>query len=178
MKIILNTTSTNPDHNADCDCAVIEITPALVEQARNRAALARQALQPDNDLYELYFWGSPAELYDYNLVSACEEAVASASQGNDEDKAKAAQAWSVDLERNGHALLPDTVNLGVIEPRRTECGQTILQLESMRPEPEFAVAWIAIPKHSDIYVTTTSVPLRQLEAYVGGEAPGKTEDAL
>ncbi len=98
MKIILDTTSSNEHYNADCDCAVVELTPVLVEQIRSRAELAGQALKQDGDLYEMYFWGGEARFYDINLVNACEDAAARAVQGTDEDQTTAAQNM---VERTG-----------------------------------------------------------------------------
>ena len=74
MNIILTTHSSNEPYNGDCDYAVVELTPALIEQIRSRVALARNAGQEDSDLYELYFWGSTSEFYGHAIVDACQEA--------------------------------------------------------------------------------------------------------
>ena len=58
MQLILNVHSSNGHYDGDCDYAIVELTPALAEQIRNRVALAREAGQKDNDLWELFFWGS------------------------------------------------------------------------------------------------------------------------
>ena len=58
MKILLNTRSDNLEYNADCDCAVVDLTPSLLHQIRCRVEMARQILSQDSDLYELYFWES------------------------------------------------------------------------------------------------------------------------
>ena len=36
---------------------------------------------------------------------------------------------------------------------------------------EFEVAWIATPKHTDLYITTEAVPLPALEAFALGNTP-------
>ena len=76
MHLILNAHSSNPDYSGDCDYALVDLTPALAKRIRSRVALARQAGQHDNDLYELCSWGSSAEFYDYTLLEACEKAIA------------------------------------------------------------------------------------------------------
>ena len=113
MTIVLGTHSTNPEFNGDCDYAVVQLTPWVMDQIRQRVELARQAGHQDNDLYELYFWGGRAEFYGCELVEACQEAV-----GADQ----AAQDWLTGLEQNGHALMPPTVNLATCEIQRIECA--------------------------------------------------------
>jgi hypothetical protein len=163
MKIILNTSSTNPEFNGDCDYALADLTPALVEQIRQRAELARQIRERDDDLYEMYFWGSTAEFYNHRLLEACQEAVAtSGGPGSDQ----AVQDWMDHLEQGGHALVPPGVNVEALEPERTECNQIIIRCSPLGRNLEFEVAWITMPKHSDINVTTRDLPLSAMDAYL------------
>ena len=161
MHIVLDTHSSSPDYNGDCDYAVVELTPRLGEEIRRRIELARHAGQQDNDLYELYFWGSTAEFYDYNLVETCQAAVAASAADADQ----AIHDWTTALEEHGHALLPTGVDLGKHAAQRTECDQLIIRCSPSSRNPGFEVAWTTIPKHSDIYVTTSDVPLAALESY-------------
>jgi hypothetical protein len=172
MKIILNTHCTNPDFNGDCDYAVVDLSPALVEHIRHRIGLAGQAGQQDNDLYELYFWGGMADFYSYDLVEACEERVAQAAEATDPDQA--AQDWLAGLDEKGHAMLPAGLDLSRHEPQRTECDQMIIRRSPPCPEPRFEIAWTTIPKHSDVYVTTSDLPLEAFEAYATSEPEAGT----
>ena len=156
MKILLNTRSNNPEYNADCDCAVVDLTPSLLHQIRCRVEMARQILSQDSDLYELYFWGGTADFYSYGLVEACEAA--------------GAAAWLTDLEQAGHGALPGAVDLGAHEIQRTECDQMIVRSMPTPEGPAFEVAWVTIPKHTDIYVTTEALTLEDLGKYVGTDA--------
>ena len=164
MKIVLQTDSTNPEYSADCDCAVVEVTPPLVKLIRRRATLAKQARSQDRDLWELYFWGCTAEFFDYALISACEAAF------EDVDEAK---DWSGGFERDGHAVLPLTAALATLEPHRTECDQMILRCVPGSRRTDIEVAWLTIPKHSDIYITTRDVSLATLETLVAQQTPAK-----
>ena len=166
MKIILNTHCTPPECNGDCDYAVLDATADLLKVVRSRVALARQAYRKDHDLLELYFWDYRLDFYDATLLTACEEAVAAATVGNDEAQAAAVEAWS-DTLNNGHAVLPGAVDLTAHTPQRTECAQMILQCSPTRKGPEFEIAWVVIPKHTDAYVTTCGLPLAVLEGYCG-----------
>ena len=84
--------------------------------------MARQAGQQDNDLCELYFWGSTAEFYDSKLIDACAEAAAS---GGSEE---AASKWLSDFEDAGYAIVPTGVDS---RPRiqRIECSQVIIRCQ-------------------------------------------------
>ena len=160
-RIVLETSSTNPDYSGDCDYAVVELTPELVAQVRRRVELARQAGQQDNDLYEIYFWGGTAKFYDCDLLDACQEAVA----GGDE----AGQEWLNGLERVGYALVPPTADLSACQPQRTECAQMIVRRSPPSSDPRYEIAWTVIPRHTDVYVTTRDLPLEALEGYLGND---------
>ncbi len=110
-RIIFDASGSNPEFNGDCDYAVVDLTPTLVDQIRRRVDLARQAGQQDKDLYELYFWGGTAEFYDSDLVDACQEAVATD---------QAAQDWLSGLQRDGYAPMPAAVDLSAQQPQRIE----------------------------------------------------------
>jgi len=167
MHIIFDTRSTNDDYYGDCDCAVVELTLRLAEQIHSRVTVAQQAHQQDNDLYELYFWDSTAEFYDYELLEACQEAVASRSSD------EAGQDWAKSLDEIGYAVVPEEVDLTRHTPQRTECDQMIIRC-SPRPswcQPEFEVCWTASPKHSDIYVTTLELPVTEMDKLLTDNNP-------
>ena len=157
VTIVLNTRSSDPDFNGDCDYAVVELTPALIDQIHRRVELARQASSQDNDLYGMYFWGGDAKFYDSDLLEACEKAAAT-----DE----AAQEWTAELEQKGHAMMPIAADFSSCQPQRVECADDS-QMQSPVAKPRVRIAWTVIPKHSDVYVTTSDLPLAALEGYVG-----------
>lgn len=164
MNIVLETSSTNPDYKADCDCAVVELTPNLVELIRHRGKLARQVWRRDHDLYELYFWCGLVDFYDCQVIEACQQALAAIAKNGDADQL--ARDWLADLENNGHALLPPGVDLQAHQPQRTECQQMILRCCRPADAPQYEVAWSVIPKHTDIYITTSGLPLKTMDAYL------------
>ena len=174
MHIIFRTHSSNPEYTGDCDNAVVELTPTLSQEIRRRIELARHAGQRDNDLYELYFWGSTAEFYDQDLIEACEEAVAAAAADSDH----AVRDWMTDLDEHGYALLPAGVDLGKHEAQRTECDQLIIRCSPSSRNAEFEVAWTTSPKHSDIYVTTGDLPLEALESFYHNDKARMSSEAV
>ena len=152
--IILVTHSTNPEFYDECDYAVVQLTPQLVDQIRRRVELAREAGRQDDALCELYFWGGTAEFYGGDLLEACENVVAAGRE---------AQDWATGLEQNGHALVPPTADLAGCESQRVECVQMVVR----RLPSRYEIAWTASPKHTDVYVTTKDLPLEALEGYAG-----------
>lgn len=169
MHIILNTHSSNEHYNGDCDYAIIELTPALAERIRSRVALARQAGQQDNDLCELYFWGSTAEFYDHDILDACQDAVAAAADGPDPDQV--ARDWLADFEEQEYAAVPDGVDFTARQAQRTELDQMIVRCSPLSHRPEFEIAWTASPKNSGVCVTTCNLPLTTMEDLLAATVP-------
>lgn len=158
MHILLETESTNPEFNGECDCAVVAVTRALVRQIRQRVRQARRLGRDDADLSELYFWCGTAQFFDSTLLDACQQAVA-ADTANAE---RAVRDWLADLDNKGHARLPAGVDLASLMPQPVECSQLILRTHFYGTGPEFELAWTASPKHTDVYVTTRALPLAAL----------------
>ena len=130
--------------------------------------MAREARQQDSDLYELYFWGSPAQFYDQDILDACQEAIAAVGGRK---RKRAARDRLADFERQEYAVVPDGVDFNAHEAQRTECGQAILRVSPASHQPEFEIAWTAIPKHSDVYVTTHDLPLKVMEELLAAPLP-------
>ncbi len=156
MYLIFNAHSSNAHCNADCDYAVVELTPALAKRIRNRVALVRQAGRKDRDLWELHFWGGTAEFFDHKILDACQNAVVAAG-GPDPDQA--ARDWLDEFEQQEYAVVPDGVNLDAHEAQRTETDQMIIQCSRYPRRLEFSVLWTASPKHADLDITTSELPL-------------------
>lgn len=125
MYLIFNTHSSNEHYNGDCDYAIVDLTPALAAQVRHRVAPARQAGQQDDDLNELYFWGSTAQFYDHNVLEICQDAAAAAAHGADPDQA--ARDWLTDFEQREYAVVPEGVDFAAHEAQRTEVDQMIVR---------------------------------------------------
>lgn len=159
MKMILTTHST-ADCNGNCNYAVLDVTPDLLELVRRRRELARRAYEGDNDFLEGHFWDSRPAFYDSALIVACQEAIGPTER---ESASEAAQDWLDELETGGSAELPAGVDLDAVTPERTACHEMILRLDGPRERPLLVVAWSAIPKHTDVTVTTGDLSLPVLE---------------
>ena len=73
MKILLMTSSDHLDYSADCDCAVLDVTPKLLKRIRSRIKIAGQAAAGDRRLWELCFLGCGPDYYKYDLAETCAE---------------------------------------------------------------------------------------------------------
>lgn len=155
MKILLKTESSNPDFNADCECAMLDVTPELAQQIKARVRIARQAAKADSDLWELYFWGPAPTFHGYDLIEACAEAAVESSDASQDD-------WEQRFEDQGFLPIPETVDVERFEPKGTECDQEIIRCERTGKTGSFEVAWTMIPKHTDIYITTKGIPVDRL----------------
>ena len=161
MKILLKTESSDPDTNAGCECAMLDVTRELLKQLAARVKIARQAAEADTDLYELYFWGGAPTFHGYDLIEACGEAAA--ELGEDD--------WEGQFEEQGFLPIPETVDTEQFEPKRTECDQEIIRRQGTGKTGGFEVAWTMIPKHTDIYITTKGVSLDRLKSVVADTKP-------
>jgi hypothetical protein len=166
MHLILNAHSSDPHYNGDCDYAIVDLTPKLAERIRRRVTLASEAGQRDNDLYELYFWGSSVEFFDHDVLDGCQEAITAGGP----DPHQAARDWLADFEGRGYAVVPTGFDLNAYEPQRTECDQAIVRCSPSSHHPEFEIAWTTIPKHSDVYVTTCELPFTVIEELLATDA--------
>ena len=173
MKLILNTHCTPPECNGDCDYAVLDVMPELLELVRRRMEIAKAAYQKDSDLFEIYFWDYRLDFYNSSLIDACQEAIAPTKMASADEAAK---TWIDRLETGGYAELPDGVDLVAFTPQRTECDQMVVRhCSTSDGQPVFEVAWIVIPKHTDSYVVTHGLSLAGPESYCDDKPASRKE---
>lgn len=162
MKILLRTDSTNPDYYADCECAVLDMTPELLARITARVEILRKAAEADIDVCKIVFWGCGPEFYSYKLIDACAEVA--------EPGASSYFDWEDQFQEAGVLPLPNAVDLGRFEPQRTECDQEIIRVRRIGDRLDFEAAWMMIPKHSNIHIATEVLTLDCLEDFAESEA--------
>ena len=162
MKILMRTDSTNPDYYADCECAVLDVTPELLARIAARVEILRRAADADINLCKLVFWGRGPDFYSYRLIDACAEVAAEAEGIGPFD-------WEDQYHDECVLPLPIGVDLDRFEPQRTECDQEIIRVQRVGGRLEFEVAWMMIPKHSNIYIATDVVTVDRLRGFATGE---------
>lgn len=154
-RLVLPTFTSDPlgQEFADCDCAVVEVTAALMQLIRQRTTIARSAVRSDQHLNELTFsLGYEPEFFDRHLLSACSQAD---------------PQFQEQLDEIGCVLLPTGVALGEHTAQRTEYQEMLLRVERLpRSKFGFEIAWSGIPKHTELTITTGAVPFDQLKQFV------------
>ncbi len=163
MYLLLDVNYSNPDADLRCQCAVLELTPALctdLQQTWQAVLRCRDALP---DLHKAVFWRQAVEFYGGDLVDDCDLLT---------------PGWRNDFSGLGFAAVPPAIDLQRYEPCDTECQQQIVRYDAMPSEPEAAAIssptfqWMAIPKHNDLYVITREVSLPMIVQHLAatGEA--------
>ncbi|MBI2060667.1 MAG: hypothetical protein HYT87_12930 [Nitrospirae bacterium] len=157
--IVLRTTSTDEHFNGDCDYGAVEMATPLVTLCLRRIGRLRKAKKGDPDLFEMYYWDQSVVFFSWSddLIERED------TEFEDEvDRVLADQGVYVSRTR---------IQIPEQHIQRVECVQMVVR--------DDAVAWTAIPKHSDVYVTTHEISVQQLRemAAAGGsvaEAQGRS----
>lgn len=153
MYLLLNVTCSQPDADTGCECAVLEVSRALCRRLQDagKAVLHCRRMLPE--LHKVSVWRLVVDFYRGDLADDCE---------------LLAPGWREAFDRDGFALLPPAVDLERYEPRRAECDQEVVRYVGSpagnRPTVANSLAfyWTAVPKHSDITVSTRDVSLPEL----------------
>lgn len=144
MKLISLVTS-EPEASLDCDYALIDLTRELALIALRRIHALKAQKAGDGDLVETYFWDYHAEFFSPWLSENSEEAEAF------EELLEKLPSGGADL-----MTAPSDFSVPVSMAVRVECCQMIAR--------EDAIAFIAIPKHTNSYIHTCEIPLHVVEA--------------
>ena len=132
--LILGTSSSDPEWSGGCDFAIIEMNIKLRSTIFSRKSTFVKIRAADTDLYEMYFWDYTPEFFSPYL---------------DEDDFSD-EFEKIVLSTDGIWEKPENLIIPENTFARIECPQMIIREEG--------VAWVVIPKHSDVYVTTFEVP--------------------
>ncbi len=142
MRFLLNTTSTHPDCNGNCDYGLIEMTPEYASLILRRHAAFLRLAREEDLLGEVTFWDASIEYFEH-----CD-----AFDALDEDREKvgkpslfAGEDW---------VLLEDGVAVPEEAFQRTECDRLVVAVDRVR--------WCSIPRHCSFWVSTGSVPIAEI----------------
>ncbi len=150
MRVILKVWSSNPENNGKCDFAAVEVTPQLATLAMRRIAVLRQQKALDPAVEETHYWCSDAEFFS-----------PWADEPSQTDEPKAA---CVKLEEELDSLQIDKCEMVAASDNFSVPQSQIARVECVRMVVcEEGIAFTAIPKHTDFYVTTAEIPKGVLE---------------
>jgi hypothetical protein len=131
MKIlVLDTSSTNQDHNADCDYALVEIEIDLARLCLERMDLAEALYENHENFYQMTYWDhSPRFVSDGSFDLSDDE----------QDR----------IDTDGYAVIERADGFLNDKGNRVDCSYMTVDGQDIH--------WRCIPKHSDIYIHTRSI---------------------
>ena len=154
MKLVMSVSSRNENDDGGCVLACIDLTPGLAALALQRIESLGELQARDQDADEIYYWNYDAVFFDPFLGPSHE--------GEAQDPLAATGEQLLDGLDKQQEDFVEVDSLFVVpedELAAIECGQMIVRSE--------CVAFIAIPKHTSIYVETAEVPSEVLHRAAG-----------
>jgi len=151
VRIVLKVWSSNPDYSAGCDYAVVEISEEFSKLALRRIEVLFEQKAVDPSLYETYYWDSSAQYFSPWVNRALQPSEVQ------ESGFRLAETLE-DLEVDTREVVTAPAEFRVLESQiaAVECAQMIAR--------EGSIAFNALLKHTDIYVTTAEIPKQILES--------------
>ena len=151
MRVVLRTWSSNPEYSGGCDYAVVEIDAEFAKLALRRINVLCEQRGLDPSLYETSYWDSSAEYFSPwgNRVSQRSEV-----QESGYELGEALEGLEIDTREAVTA--PADFRVPESQFAVVECAQMIVREEG--------IAFNALLRHTDIYVTTAEISKQVLES--------------
>jgi len=151
VQIVLKAWSSNPDYSTGCDYAVVEGGEAFLKLALRRVNVLCEQKIVDPSLNETYYWDSSAQYFSpwVNRPSQSGEAEEACVKFEESIEALEIDTREVAVPSSDFAV-PDSQITAV------ECAQMIVR--------DGGIAFHALLRHSDIYVTTAEFPKQVIES--------------
>jgi len=154
MKLVLRVASSNQYCDGGCEFAVVDLTRELASVALRCIHALKEHKKNDESIYETYYWTHYANYFSpWADVTSVPGNVKTALQ------AMAEIVEALDVEKKEVVTAPDDFEVVEAQIAAVECEQMVVREDS--------IAFLAIPKHCDFYVTTAEIPLQVLERAAG-----------
>ena len=151
VRVVLKVWSSNPDCSAGCDYAIVEIGEEFSKLALRRINVLCEQKAVDPPVYETYCWDFSAQYFSpwTNRPTQPSEV-----QESDFDLEETLE----DLEVDTREVVTAPADFRVLDSQivAVECAQMIVR--------EGSIAFNALLRHTDIYVTTAEIPKQVLES--------------
>jgi hypothetical protein len=128
----------------------VEITPELVNRALRRITLLCDQKSLDPCIYETYYWGSEADYFNAWLDQPGSSGEVEAASVELEERLE-----KLEIDRRQVVVTAEEFTVPDSRIALVECEQMIVR--------ENGIAFTAIPKHTDFYVTTAEIPKEVLQ---------------
>ena len=157
MQVLLKVWSSNPEYSGGCDYAVVEIDEGLAKLMLRRITSLCELRALDPSLFEAYFWDSSPEYFSpwENRANQSGEV-----QNSADNLEKMLENLQVDSRES--VVAPPDFRVPENKIATVECSQMIVR--------DDGVAFTALLRHSDIYVTTADIP----RAFISSALPPAT----
>ncbi len=154
MKLVLTVSSSNQYCDGGCEFALVDLTQELAGVALRRIHVLGEHKKSDESVYETYYWAYHAEYFSpwTNLANASGKVKTAL-------RAMAEIVESLEVEEKEVVTVPDDFEVVEAQIAAVECEQMVVR--------EDGIAFLAIPKHCDFYLTTAEIPLQVLERAAG-----------
>lgn len=151
MRVVLKVWSSNLDYSAGCDYAVVDIGEEFSKLALRRINALCEQKAVDPSVYETYYWDFSAQYFSPWANRASQPSEVQESGLELEETLE-------DLEVDTREVVTAPADFRVLDSQTAavECAQMIVR--------EGSIAFNALLRHTDIYVTTAEIPKQVLES--------------
>lgn len=155
MKMLFRAHSTLEDYNADCDYALVDLTPAVIRSIKKLRRIARMAVEADSLVHQIRRLLA-TEVKFYELYAVGDDALAAVDD----------VGWLVLTDEQAAAIETH-------EPEPVESQQMIIDV-SLHTVVDghylYEVSWEASPTNTDFYVQSSSIDSDELLRLVEGKS--------
>jgi hypothetical protein len=157
MQVILKVWSSNPDYSGGADYAVVEITEELAKLTLRRMNFLGEQKALDGEVYETNYWDSSAEYFSPLAVRQIEpDEIVESNSGLEEILDRLEVDIKETVKAPPDSQVPERYIVAV------ECAQMIVR--------DGGIAFTALLRHSDIYLTTAEVTREIIESALAAAA--------
>jgi hypothetical protein len=157
MQVILKVWSSNPDYSGGCDYAAVEISEELAKLTLRRVNITSEQRTLDPGLYEAYYWDSSAQYFSLWAVRPIE-----LGELDEPDAGLEEMVDSLEVDAKEAVIAPPDFRVPEGQIVAVECAQMIVR--------DAGIAFTALLRHSDIYVTTAEIPRHIIESALAAAA--------
>jgi hypothetical protein len=157
MRVLLKVWSSNPDYDGGCDYAAVEISEELAKIMLRRINVLSEQKALDCSLYETCYWDSSPEYFSPWAAHPAEP--------GEIDVPAAALEEILDglgVDTKETLIAPPDFRVSEGHIAAVECSQMIVR--------DDGIAFTALVRHADIYLTTAEIPREIIESALAAAA--------
>jgi hypothetical protein len=157
MRVLLKVWSSNPDYDGGCDYAAVEISEELAKLMLRRINVLSEQKAFDCWLYETCYWDSSPEYFSPWAVHPAEP-------GEIDETAAALEEIlnSLEVDTEETVIAPPDFRVSESYVAVVECSQMVVR--------DDGIAFTALVRHADIYLTTAEIPREIIESALAAAA--------